>query len=185
MMLPPDPEGEHEEGRTRPQEERQTGLLKDAPGREVSLEPEGALAVPTAEPESFEARGRAAVNEVTASTETNPRDQTGAQNQTSNQSQRLSRSFLSQITLVSVISMISRISAKWTSMVKFWNGLRDVSSDIIHVFNVIGIQKPSEIKSLVESLGLISVSDLISVDKEEWTTVCVECDMSERKCYFE
>ena len=155
-----EPPNESASERTRSRE--RTRVQEDAPVRGVSLDPEGQVPARDIAPNSSETgRAAAAVPEVSTSTGRIPRNQDEFQQQ-SNQSQRSSRSFISQVTILSVMSIISWISAKWTSMMNYWNGVGSISSDIIHIFNVIGILSKSEIKYIVEALGLISVANIIS-----------------------
>ena len=92
-----------------------------------------------------------------------------------------SKSIISQLTLVSVLSIVSWLSAKWTSMMKFWNGLGNISAELIHIFNVVGIERNQDVKKIVEDLGLTSVSELAIIEKTEWMLVCQDIGMSLKK----
>ena len=110
---------------------------------------------------------------VTASTGRVPRDQEEPNNNNAEQSQRSRRTFMSQITALSTtLSVLSWISAQWTSMINYWNGLGVFSREVVHILQVVGVRDVIEIREIIHELGTNNIIDLISIRKDEWLQAC-------------
>ena len=147
--------------------------VQDAQVQETNLTPvEGNV--------SSSPRTRATTAEVQVVTTSSGRV-TSDQGELRGEFQSPSRSIISQLTFVSVLSFVSWMSAKWTSMIRFWNGLGSISTELIHIFNVVGIERNQDVKKIVEDLGLTSISELAIIDNTEWMLVCQDMGMSLKK----
>ena len=113
------------------------------------------------------------VHDVKTSTGRVPRDQEEPNNNNAEQSQRSRRTFMSQITALSTtLSVLSWISAQWTSMINYWNGLGVFSREVIHILQVIGVRDVIEIREIIHELGTNNIIDLVSIQKDEWLQAC-------------
>jgi hypothetical protein len=170
----PEPEGSNEYGYRQDEQEGQSVEVNSNPGQ--NDEANNLTDFETEDPRTSDATADA--NIVTTSTERDPRTHVTINN-TSMASHRSRRSMVSQLSILSTaVSILTWILTQFHTFKKLCDGTINIPVDLLHIFKVLGMNTNYQAKKMIRNLSLTSVSDLLLVEKPEWTVACDEAGIS-------